>query len=64
MTVKEALRSIRALGLTANRTPDNEFRVNLPRPYGTEATAYYTSDAEDAVGAAMEMAQHLDTWGC
>lgn len=60
MTKKDTLLAIRALGATARWDPAwGEYRVNLPAPYGTEATAYYTPDDEDAVGTARAMmAQH------
>jgi hypothetical protein len=54
VTVKEAIRAIRALGLSVRRTEFREFRVSLPG--GAEATAYYTTDAEDAVWTARSMA--------
>lgn len=56
MTIKIALLTIRHLGLTANTTPFGEIRVNLPpRCGGSEASAYYTNDPQDAVDTASAM---------
>lgn len=54
MNVKEAIKQIRAIGCTVNRTAEREFRVNIKG--GNEDSAYYTSDAEDAVSTARKMA--------
>jgi hypothetical protein len=51
-TVAETLAAIRATGATARRR-EGEWRVNLPD--GSEATAYYTDDADDAVQTARAM---------
>jgi hypothetical protein len=50
--VKETLAKIRDIGCTA-RYRDGEFRVNLMN--GTEATAYYTNLAADAIATAHAM---------
>jgi hypothetical protein len=50
---KNTRRAIRALGLTASRR-NGEWRVNLPG--GSEATAYYTNDNDDALATAKAMA--------
>ena len=50
--------AIRQLGLTC-RYRDGEYRVNLPK--GTEATAYYTNDAADAIATAKRMAESVIT---
>ncbi len=58
MNVKQALQAIRALGLKAKFDSEwSEFRI---APKGMtaereEACAYYTPDAEDAVGTARMM---------
>ena len=53
MSVKATLAAVRKLGLTCSRTPHGEYRINLPKARGgTEATAYYTTDAQDAVDTA------------
>lgn len=54
MTVKRTRAAIRELGLTA-RYRNGEWRVNLAAPVGTEATAYYTTDAADALDTARAM---------
>jgi len=56
-TVKQTIDAVRALGLTCTRTSFGEYRINFPAPRGDEATAYYTEDADDAIGTAMSMAQ-------
>ena len=56
MTVKQTISAVRALGCSCIRTWHNEFRVNLPEARGgSEATAYYTEDAEDAIDTARAM---------
>jgi len=52
VTQKQALASIRSMGAKVT-VRDKEYRVNVPG--GTEGTAYYTSDANDAVGTARQM---------
>lgn len=57
MTVKQTIKAIRALGLTCTRTTHGEYRINLLMSNGgTEDTAYYTDDADDALGTAQFMA--------
>jgi hypothetical protein len=51
-TVRETVAAIRATGATVS-CRGGEWRVNVPD--GTEATAYYTDDAEDALGTARVM---------
>lgn len=51
-TVSEAFDQIRATGAKVTRK-DGEFRVNVPG--GTEGTAYYTSDAKDAIETAKSI---------
>jgi hypothetical protein len=53
LTIKEAMFRIRQMGLTVGRTAHREFRINFPD--GTEGTAYYTNDAQDAVDTARAM---------
>ena len=60
--IKATLQAIRALGCTASyRNEGKEYRVNLPSPKGTEATAYYTNDADDAIATARHMAENNPT---
>lgn len=54
LTVLATKDEIRATGCTA-RYKDGEWRVNLPG--GTEATAYYTNDGDDAIATARCMAR-------
>jgi hypothetical protein len=55
-TVKDAMFRIRQMGLTVSRTEHGEFKVNLPVTHGgTEDTAYYTCDAQDAINTAAAM---------
>ena len=53
MTPKEVEQVIRALGLAVTRV-DGKWRINYRG--GKEATAYYTTDDDDAVGMARAMA--------
>jgi hypothetical protein len=58
LLLAEVTATLRVLGLTIRKT-DSEYRVNFKG--GTEATAYYTTDINDALetGAAMaERARH------
>lgn len=56
MTRKEARAYITALGLHYSYDPEvQEFRV-APNKFA-EAQAYYTSDLEDAIGTAQELAK-------
>jgi hypothetical protein len=58
MTQKQTIRLIRSMGLTCNRTPYGEYRINLrPAFGGTEDTAYYTNDSRDALLTAMHIVQ-------
>lgn len=54
MTKREAKDRVKAMGLTCRYTPEGELRVNYRGL--DEATAYYTTDAEDAVKTAGAMA--------
>ncbi|HTD44697.1 MAG TPA: hypothetical protein VK687_10970 [Bryobacteraceae bacterium] len=49
MTSKEVEQAIRALGLAVTRV-DGKWRINYRG--GKEATAYYTTDDDDALGMA------------
>lgn len=55
-SIRLVLRYIsRNLGMSATYSHEwHEYRVNLPN--GTEATAYYTEDASDAIATARAMA--------
>lgn len=57
VTQKAAIFAIRAMGLSV-RVDAGEYRVNYRN--GTEASAYYTDDAEDAVATARSMADALE----
>ena len=52
MTSKEAEQAIRALGLAVTKV-DGKWRINYRG--GKEATAYYTTDDDDALGMARAM---------
>lgn len=52
MTLKQAKEKLAAFGMSL-RHRDGEYRVNFRN--GSEATAYYTDDREDAVDTAMHM---------
>ncbi|MHB1059792.1 MAG: hypothetical protein ACYC0F_18105 [Rhodanobacter sp.] len=52
-TPAQTMVAIRIMGMAA-RYEDGEYRINYPR--GTEATAYYTDDAKDALQTARQMA--------
>lgn len=52
MNQKQTLSAIRALGLTAARTAAGEYRITP----GGEASAYYTTDADDALATARAFA--------
>jgi hypothetical protein len=54
MSIRSTLESIRGLGCTARYLSAlREFRVNIPS--GSELTAYYTDDPQDAIGTARQM---------
>ena len=54
---RPTLKAIHAMGMEATYDQDvDEYRVNIPG--GTEATAYYTPDADDAIGTAKAMKEH------
>jgi hypothetical protein len=54
MTCKEVEQAIRALGLAVTRV-DGRWRINYRG--GKEATAYYTTDDDDALGMANAAAR-------
>ena len=55
MTIQQTLQTIKALGLSARWSSEyREFRINLKG--GSEATAYYTESAIDAITTAKKMA--------
>lgn len=58
MTDKQLYTAVRNLGLTISKTCCSEFRINLKG--GTEASAYYTDDKDDALATAVDMhARHV-----
>lgn len=52
MTMAQAKAILRAVGLSI-RLRDGEYRVNYAN--GSEATAYYTNDRDDAVNTGLAM---------
>lgn len=62
MTIRDAQLELAKLGIVLNKTGyGNEFRVNFKG--GSEATAYYTDDLEDAVGTGKHMGQQRQVQG-
>lgn len=57
MKFQEVRRLLMLLGITIKRTYGEEYRVNLKG--GSEATAYYTPDLDDAYGTGVGMAEYL-----
>jgi hypothetical protein len=55
MTLQEAKSIARHLGLTLRQVRSGDYRVNFRD--GSETTAYYTDNLEDAVNTAVEMAR-------
>jgi hypothetical protein len=58
MTIKQTLAQLKAMGCKATYSRDwNEYRVTLPDldAKREETIAYYTSDAEDALGTGAAM---------
>jgi hypothetical protein len=55
MTLQKAKSIARHLGLTLREVCSGDYRVNFRD--GTEVTAYYTDNLEDAVNTAVEMAR-------
>lgn len=55
MTLKQLKAAMKQLGCTV-RYRDGEYRVN--QKSGTEATAYYTDDREDALATAQAIVRH------
>ena len=62
MTLQKAKSIARHLGLTLREVCSGDYRVNFRD--GTETTAYYTDDLEDAVSAAVEMARNRGQSRC
>ena len=56
MTIREAKTELRKVGVTL-RKKDGEFRVNLAG--GSESTAYYTDDLEDAFQTGVYMSNTI-----
>ena len=55
LTLRRAQSILRKLRIVLNSTPSGEFRVNFIT--GSEATAYYTSDLDDALETGIAMAE-------
>lgn len=55
MTIRDAKLEVAKLGMVLSKTEHGEFRVNFKG--GSEATAYYTDDLDDAVGTARLMSK-------
>jgi hypothetical protein len=58
MTLQKAKSIARHLGLTLREVCSGDYRVNFRD--GTEVTAYYTDNLEDAVNTAVEMAHQRE----
>lgn len=56
MTLKQLKQIARDTGCTVRKTVDGEYRVN--RIGASEATAAYTTDADDAAGTMRAMQAH------
>jgi hypothetical protein len=56
MKMTEAMVTLRKAGVKIHKTNHGEYRVNVIKG-GTEATAYYTDDLEDAVNTGLAMAE-------
>lgn len=52
--IKQVMKLLRPLGLVLKKNEHDEFRLNYRG--GSEETAYYTDDIDDAVHTAWEMA--------
>jgi len=59
MTLQQAKSIARHLGLTLRKVRSGDYRVNFRD--GSEMTAYYTDNLEDAVSTAVEMARKRAT---
>lgn len=59
MTLKQAKKTLKAIGITIRKN-DGEYRVNIIN--GTEATACYTNDIEDAIGTGKAMARSRQSY--
>jgi hypothetical protein len=57
MTYRQARELIKSMGCTLH-VQDGEYRVNLYK--GTEETAYYTDDLQDAVNTAARMTEQYE----
>lgn len=55
LRIRDVKLAVQRVGMTA-RYRDGEWRINYPPPFGTEDTAYYTGDGDDAIGTARDMA--------
>ena len=53
MNITKTIDAIRQLDMSCKRTAEGEFRVNFKG--GSESTAYYTSDSDDAIATAKAM---------
>jgi hypothetical protein len=62
ITLKQAKAELKPLGITITyKSTWNEYRVNFQQNRGgSEDTAYYTDDREDAVATGREMARELN----
>lgn len=52
MNIKDAKKVLATVGVTIKRV-DDEFRVNFVN--GSESTAYFTDDLEDAIATGLKM---------
>jgi hypothetical protein len=65
MNTKQAMKAIRALGMTCSITEHGELRVDYPvgSPLRNNDSAYFTADADDAVATATHMAARIEAPG-
>jgi hypothetical protein len=59
MTVKDTMKAIKAIGCSVRRTDEREYRINVPN--GTEESAYYTTDSDDALKTAWAMIKAFES---
>lgn len=60
MTIKSTIATIRAMSPRLSCRWSAEYREYRVALDGSEASAYYTADAEDAIGTARAMLDHAD----
>jgi len=60
MTLKQAKAQLASIGVTVNKTVHGEYRVSVVG--GTEASAYYATDLDEAVATGIAMAKRNPTY--